>query len=209
MSTPTEIMFVARITSSASSSGMGSLHPLQMARDLARRFAAGQLDARIRVERARISPSPAISCEPVGDVVLNLHAGAAEDAEAVEVADERPVRIPCLVAAVELVARTEAARRRCGSSGSLARARRHQTDVEPCPLRPRAVPRRRTRSRERRVPGGGNWRISRSEQALGLVLGAPDRRGRGDDLRAACRRRCRGSRWPSRRGRRACRAARR
>ena len=44
MSTPTEIMFVARMTSSASGSGYSDIHPAQMVGDVAGWLAAGQLD---------------------------------------------------------------------------------------------------------------------------------------------------------------------
>ena len=93
MSTPTEIMFVARITSRASSSGWQTLHAASRCAGMSRRWlAAGQLDPLRRVDRPG-SAVTAMQLKPVADVVLHLHAGAAEDAQAVEVADERPVRV--------------------------------------------------------------------------------------------------------------------
>ena len=104
MSTPTEIMFVARTTSSASSSGSATAIRFRCSGIVGRGLAAGQLDPRVRIERA-VARSPRDQLEPVGDVVLDLHPGAAEHAQAVEVADERPVRVSRRRRGLELVAR--------------------------------------------------------------------------------------------------------
>ena len=56
--------------------------------------------------------------EAVVDVVLDLHPRAAQDPQAVEVADQGPVGILDGVGALEFCARPAGSRRRCGPAAS-------------------------------------------------------------------------------------------
>ena len=97
-------------------------------RDVARRNAAGQLDV---VDARASRRSAAMTLMRSFDVVVELQLGAAEHAQAVEVPEQRPVRVANLVGGVDL--------QRVCSSAAYVRIRRvvwlvpgaMQPDVEP------------------------------------------------------------------------------
>ena len=71
---------------------MPDIHPAQVVGDVTRWLPAGQLDAMLDLPPVACVPA-AEELEAVIDVVLDLHPGTAEDAQAVEVADQGPVRV--------------------------------------------------------------------------------------------------------------------
>ena len=155
---------------------------------------------------------PALSGEtvdPLADVVLNGEAGSGKHAEAVEVADERPVGVAHIVACCGNFKRLLEERgvdanekRRLALSGG------HQARVKA-----------RAASGTGRFDGevgvaaveGGRWELPRflGEESDSLPSGAPDRRRGCDDLGADAVAERRALRLRSRKARRASPAARR
>ena len=133
--------------------------------------------------------------DPVVDVVLHLHAGAAEHPEAVEVADERPVRV------LELVGATSSSSAPLQQRGvgpdqqrGLAVPGAMTPDVQPrAPSRPAVASTAKYESR-RRCPGGGNCRTSRSKRPRVCCRARRIVAVEAIDLRAASPRACRAGR---------------
>ena len=228
MSTPTEIMLLAgrRRRARRRRGGRAERAPWsRRSRACSRGWSArpaptaarGWRNQRVRRRRTAAALVRTVR-QRAADVVLDEAAHAAQLAQAVEVADERHVRVGRLVLgsvrSSKLLRRREQRRRRCGAGSPSSRG--------PAPRRrgrggPGAS--RSTRGEEglgsRRPPAAGRAPIvSRPNSAWICSRRAPDRRGRGDDLGPhaavavlACA--CTAPRSRSRRGRPWCRAGRR
>ncbi len=206
MSTPTEIMFVARMTSSARRPDGGSPSLRGTAGSRPRIRATGQLDRCSSIDAAAVQRLPS-KFDAILDVVLHLHPCAPEHAQAVEVAEQGPVRVRHRTSAAGLRRRAlEQGGVRSGPSASSGSRRGHEprrtSASSPCR---RAAPRLRSTS----PCVDSRWRELHHrpvEQRLGLPIGSSDRRRRRDRPSADVLPPCRASRPRSRRDRRACRA---
>ena len=105
------------------------VHPAQVVGDVAGWLSAGQLDPVLDLPPVAHMPA-AEEVEAVVDVVLDLHPGAAQDPQAVEVADQGPVGVLDAGGAVEF--RHSLQDRRVGADEErrLAGAGGHDADVE-------------------------------------------------------------------------------